>query len=388
MLVVVSECILIVYLKTGGGHSSAARALAASFEEHPDTTAIPFNPIRTDQRFARLCVERSYNYMASRGRYLWPAFYTASAWAPLLTLSELSFSRSVSGEIARAVEAYGVTKIVVVHFMCRRPVRSALRQLGMSHIPVVQVVTDPFTAHKAWFHRLRYPCVVFSSRVREYATKTCGVNPDRIVQFPIILRKQFQTRLSDAEVREHKQRFGFDPDRYLVLIAAGGEGLAMGGRVLEELATSGEDYEIAVVCGNSASFKAEAGRIARKNPDRRVAVYGFTEQMYELMNMADLVIGKAGPATVMEVLILHKPLILTGYMYGQEKGNVEFVVRNQLGFFIPDPEKLRSLVGRVLRDPDYHRAIQHRIADMEIENGTDRIADYILGYSSDRTSQI
>ncbi|MFP4508712.1 MAG: glycosyltransferase [Spirochaetaceae bacterium] len=383
-----SECILIVYLKTGGGHSSAARALAASFEEHPDTTAIPFNPIRADQRFVRLCVERSYNYMASRGRFLWPAFYTASAWAPLLTLSELSFSRSISGEIARAVETHGITKIVVVHFMCRRPVRSALRQIGASHIPVVQVVTDPFTAHRAWFHKLRYPCVVFSSRVRERAITTYGVNPDRLVQFPVILRKQFQTRMSDAEVREHKARFGFDPDKNLVLIAAGGEGLSRGGRVLEELARSREDYEIAVVCGNSASFKAEATRIARKHPHRRVIVYGFTEQMYELMNMADLIIGKAGPATVMEVLILHKPLILTGYMYGQEKGNVEFVVRNRLGFFVPDPEKLRSVVDRVLRDADYHEAIQHRIADMEIQSGTDRIVEFILRYSSDRTSPI
>ncbi len=164
----------------------------------------------------------------------------------------------------------------------------------------------------------------------------------------------------------------------------GGEGLTDGARVLENLVRSNLDYEIAVVCGNSASFKADAGRIARNHPERRMAVYGFTDQMYELMNMADLVIGKAGPATVMEVLILHKPLILTSYMYGQEKGNVEFVVRNRLGFFVRRPGAIQTVVEAILLDNDRHSEMQNRIANMGIENGTERIVEFILGYSVNR----
>ncbi len=379
----VSERILIVYLKTGGGHISAARALASALEERPGTQAVLCNPIQDAQRFTRFCVVKSYNYMASKGRFLWPAFYLASAWSPLLTLSEFLFSRSVYRQIAHAVYEHQITRIVVVHFMCRRPVRMALQRIGANHIPVIQVVTDPYTAHRAWFHRMRYQCVVFSSRVYNFATHVCGVDAHRIVRFPVVLRKQFQTPLDAGTIVDLKKRFGFDPEKRMVLVAAGGEGLSNGSRVLEALVYSDADYEIAVVCGNSTSFQAEAARIARKNPNRRVAVYGFTEHMYELMNMADLVIGKAGPATVMEVLILQKPLVLTSYMFGQEKGNVEFVVRNRLGFFARSPEGIRAIVDRILTSPLQQRELQKRIAAMEIKNGTDPIARYIPGYSSD-----
>src|SRR5260370_2699470 len=60
-------------------------------------------------------------------------------------------------------------------------------------------------------------------------------------------------------------------------------------------------------------------------------VYGFVQNMPELMHAADVIITKAGPGTICEALACNLPIILSGDGPGQEDGNVDFVVTNGVG---------------------------------------------------------
>ncbi len=185
-------------------------------------------------------------------------------------------------------------------------------------------------------------------------------------------------RLCPDEIRERKKAFGLRSECPLVLLAGGGEGLSNGDRMLSELLQSSLDFDLAIVCGHADDLHERCSRIAQSVATRCVKVYGFTDRMYDLMNCADVVIGKAGPATVMEVLLLRKPLIITSYMYGQERGNVDFVKRNRLGFFVQRPEGVRDRVEHILGEPDNLAVIHENIDRVGINNGTEQIAEYIL----------
>jgi 1,2-diacylglycerol 3-beta-galactosyltransferase len=71
--------------------------------------------------------------------------------------------------------------------------------------------------------------------------------------------------------------------------------------------------------------------------------------MPKLMGAADAIVTKAGPGTISEVLIVGLPIILSGYVPGQEDGNITYVVDNGLGTFAEEPERIAAIVQDWLR---------------------------------------
>lgn len=381
-----SEHVLILYLRTGGGHISAARALKEALERRHGVTVHLFNPIGRRQHFARFLIEKGYSRSSTGLRSTWPFVYEATRFKPVMDVILVLYGLVFIRDVRRYIRRNHITRVVSVHFLNGWMISGIRRELWYQRVlhkarrrlPACTVCTDPFTAHPLWFRRRRFPIVVFSERLWHEAVHRHKVHPSKVVHFPIILRPQFQSRLTPQRTAELKAEFGFTPDKRLVLLAGGGEGLANGDILVRELARSSVDFDIAIVCGHSEDLYHRCVDVSREFPNRTIFVYGFTDRMYELMNMSDVVVGKAGPATVMEVLLLEKPLIITSYMYGQERGNVDFVQQNRLGFFVQRPEAVRNRVEHILGDTENLRILRSNIRAVRIENGTEQIADYVL----------
>ena len=121
-------------------------------------------------------------------------------------------------------------------------------------------------------------------------------------------------------------------------------------------------------------------RISKRYPDRRINIYGFIDFMFELMNVADVIVSKGGPATVMEALMLEKPLIVSQYVYGQERGNLDFVKQNRVGFFASTPAEIVAQIGRIVADPQMYEEYKERIRSLALRNGTNEIVDFIMSH--------
>lgn len=63
------------------------------------------------------------------------------------------------------------------------------------------------------------------------------------------------------------------------------------------------------------------------------------------MGACDCIITKAGPGTIAEAMIRGLPIILNGYIAGQEAGNVPYVVDNGCGKFSKSPEQIAKIVA-------------------------------------------
>ncbi|HUX22907.1 MAG TPA: glycosyltransferase, partial [Spirochaetia bacterium] len=102
--------------------------------------------------------------------------------------------------------------------------------------------------------------------------------------------------------------------------------------------------------------------------------------MFELMNIADIIVSKGGPATVLEALMLEKPLIVSQYVFGQEKGNVDFVRRERVGIYSSDPKEIVRHIERLVENPSVYEKYRERIQALQLRNGTSEIADFIVDY--------
>ena len=377
------EKILLLYLKTGGGHLAAARSLEKNIRERhspEEVDVVLLDPLPTGKSFWKAFFLKGYGLTSNRFRFMWVGAYELTRIKVLNRFWTFVMIYLFSSNIANAVENEGITKIVFLHPLLIAPTRFVLRRIGR-RIPAITVVLDPFTGHNFWFQHRSDPVIVFSDKLAREAVDIWNFPPRLVHTFPIILRKEFSGKpLSPERIEEIKVERGFTSGKRIVLLAGGGEGLPNGERYTEALLRSSIDAELAVVCGKDALMKKNLERIAKRYPERAVHVYGFIDFMFELMNISDIIVSKGGPATVLEALMLQKPLIVSQYVFGQEKGNVDFVKRERVGIYASDPKDIVAHIERLVENPAIYQKYRDRIRALKLRNGTSEIADFILSY--------
>lgn len=371
--------ISIMYVKAGAGHISAAKALADELRSlYQDVEPILYDGLTGVPNYVRDIIEKGYSTASNFLPPIWNLIYAISKIYLIRKIEVDLVSAYVKKHIENHILSEKPDKVVIDHFFLIKPIHEIIKEKKLN-TKVLVIATDPFTCHPIWFTYPKMDLVVFSERMKDYAIKH-KVPENKITVLPIILNRKFNSKLTEEEVLKLKEKYGFSKDKHLVLIAGGGEGLPKGDRFLEELAKSDLDIELAIVCGRNEILKQSSERIAEKYPDKKIVVFGFIDFMYELMNMSSAVITKGGPATVMETLILEKPLIITSYIWEQEKGNVEFVVNNSLGFYETKPKKVPERVRKLLFDPKQLTKFKENIKKANIKNGTTDIAKFIYNF--------
>src|SRR5260370_19339535 len=71
--------------------------------------------------------------------------------------------------------------------------------------------------------------------------------------------------------------------------------------------------------------------------------------MPEMLHASDVIVAKAGPGSICEALACNLPVILSGYVPGQEEGNVTYVVENNVGVLAYDSVELIDTLRRLLK---------------------------------------
>jgi processive 1,2-diacylglycerol beta-glucosyltransferase/1,2-diacylglycerol 3-beta-galactosyltransferase len=133
-----------------------------------------------------------------------------------------------------------------------------------------------------------------------------------------------------------------------------------------------------MVCGRNTSLLRAAGRIREKSGRTDVTVFGFVDFAYELISCADVVISKCGASTFMEILLLERIPVITSYLWEQEKGNRDFLVRTGTGYYEPRPRRLASLVLHLLEPGGPARDVHARIRGCGLRNGAPAVAEALL----------
>jgi 1,2-diacylglycerol 3-beta-galactosyltransferase len=72
--------------------------------------------------------------------------------------------------------------------------------------------------------------------------------------------------------------------------------------------------------------------------------------MSDWLRCCDVIVTKAGPGTIGEAACCGTPLLLTGHIPGQEKGNAEIVTGAGAGLWVPGVRQLVAEIGRLRRD--------------------------------------
>ena len=135
---------------------------------------------------------------------------------------------------------------------------------------------------------------------------------------------------------------------------------------------------IVLVCGRNESLFKRAGRLSATTKEKNLKVFGYVENIPELIRASDAVLTKGGASTVMEITALGKTPVVTTYIWEQEKGNVEFLVNDRRGVYEKRIRMLPDVLSGIFDDTPPFKAIRERNSSSQIQSGTPAVGEFIL----------
>jgi processive 1,2-diacylglycerol beta-glucosyltransferase/1,2-diacylglycerol 3-beta-galactosyltransferase len=371
---------LFLYLKTGGGHLAPAKAVAEKIKtkRRVDVEILLVDGLSDSNQLVKKVIEDGYKNAINRAAWTFEFLYALHKLTFIAKFTSSIVSYFVKPGIERQILETRPKKIVLFHFFLIKPVFDIIKKHGLE-IPVITVVTDPFTAHPIWFLYKDQNYIVFSDILREKCIEK-GIDKKNLQVFPFVLDSKFSQKVSDFKKIRIRKKLGFEIDSRIILIMGGGEGMPHGRKILKKIVSRNMDAEIAIVCGNNQKLYNKALKLKNKYAIDNLKVYGFIDFVHSLVGISDVVITKCGASTSMEILIMGKVPVINNYIWEQEKGNMEYVCQGKMGILEKNTNFLPDVLYRLLTDNEFYNSICNNIKNASISNGVGPVSDYILKF--------
>jgi 1,2-diacylglycerol 3-beta-galactosyltransferase len=336
-----SKKILIVMSDTGGGHRSAAKAIAeATCQLYGEACRVEIaDPWSDHFPFPINRLGQLYGPLVNRGAILWKLIFRSTSsrhgmgflvkifW-PMVRESLKDFLRQSDPDVIVSVHP------VLTHFSIR-----ALQEADLC-IPFVTVVTDLVNLHSLWLCPETDFCLVPTESAKDQALAS-GLPLEKIKVVGLPVGLDFASRIGEKDTLRDK--LGLERDRPTILIVGGGEGMGKVYEIARAIAKVCVKAQLMVVAGRNKRLRRRLEKVDWETP---TTVFGFVTNMPELMGASDVIVTKAGPATISEALIIGLPILLSGFVPGQEEGNVEYVINKGVGSWTESPQLIAATLAR------------------------------------------
>ncbi len=370
-----NERILIIYLPTGSGHLSNAKALKEEFIKQGYTNILLYDPISPYSALGKFLMGTGYMLASQKIPMIWKTIYSSD---------ESRFGRCLTHLIGLVFALYGMLKICKTYqptrIVCTHSIPSyAVKYCAKKYkLPVSMVVTDPFDPPRLWYEGHTFEIFCYSRDAALWMQKH-GVPSRRIHAYNLLVQEKFLKPMTASEIRAFMIQEGFNPDKPLVLMAGGGDGLPKAIPIFRKLVKSNLDFQIAVICGRDIDTYNILTLLAIPYAKNHIIkIYGFVTIMYELMNAAHVAIIKAGPGVIAEALALKKPMLIASSLPGQERPNIHWVTKNKLGFYCYKPSLVKKRVEQLLSDPVKYEEYKKMLGKFHFENTLPKIVTDIV----------
>jgi 1,2-diacylglycerol 3-beta-galactosyltransferase len=341
----VKKRILFLMSDTGGGHRAAAEAIRDALfirygRDHVEAEMID---IFKESHFPIKYAPEIYPRWVNHGKSSYAMGFRLSDTRRRAAAISRTYYWTHARRFRKLFQSHPADVVVCVHSIVNRAVKRAYNAME-ERPPFITVVTDLVSTHMFWFERTVERCLVPTQAAYDRGIEA-GLAPHQLHITGLPVHPEFMERLgSKAEARAE---LGWRDDAPVILMVAGGDGM---GRLYDTaLALNAKhlNCQLAIIAGRNQNLKARLEAVAWNQP---VHIYGFVTNMPRLMAAADVIVTKAGPATITEAAIAGLPMVLMDAIPGQEEGNVTYVIENEAGAYAPDPQLAADTVATWLAE--------------------------------------
>jgi 1,2-diacylglycerol 3-beta-galactosyltransferase len=374
--------ILFATIAAGGGHVAVARAMAEAIEHH--------YPGRFELRVSDYMKEVGVKKVADLDRL------HKDIWRFMLRYPILARTSQ------RVMDAFPRTTVAIQRRLVRGFARAAAddlrrdppqlifsnhglmtaglaeaKRIGGLEIPVLSFANELVGICSYWADPRADRIVVPSDEARRDLMRF-GVPESRLsfVGFGYPVRQAF---LNAPAKREARARLGLE-DRFTCLVSSGGEGVGRNQpEMVQTLLGSDVPLQVVVIAGRNELLKQELRTL--ETGKNALRIEGYVEDMATYLAASDVFVGKAGPASVYEAVVVGRPALVTGYAGLNEVGVARLVEGRGLGRYVRSPQELLREVRRYALDPALLEEVARRCRELEPASASERLAHYVVRYA-------
>jgi UDP-N-acetylglucosamine:LPS N-acetylglucosamine transferase len=370
--------ILIISSDTGGGHRSAAQALADGLQKFWQGESGAIRVIKAVEESHHITEKlvRGYNWIL-RNRQHWMKYLYWFVNKVRPETREFVHKRCI-GFCRELFEKWCPHMVISVHPLTQHIFAKVLKELNLAEqIPLVTVVTDPcYGFWKGWACN-DVSLYLVANEDAERQLIDYGVSPEKIKISGMPIHPKFH-EVDETVAQEARSAFGLDPDKFTVFVNAGWVGGGNIPQIFKELVRGDLDVQAVFLAGKNEDLKKQAEEIA-KTAKFPVKVIGYSDEIEKIMQSANVMISKLGGLTTFEALACRLPIIAdaTTPPMPQEVGTVNLINKKGAGILLENSADIVPTIQTLLGNSKRYTAMKAATVSLAIPDSTQRIIEEI-----------
>lgn len=380
--------ILIISSDTGGGHRSAAQAIAEGVQKFWQGESAAVRIMRAVEESHHITdkLVKIYNWvLKNKQHWMKYLYWIVNRFRP--ETSPFFLDRCIVF-CREQFEKWCPHIVVSVHPLTQHIFGRILRELNLrDQIPLVTVVTDPcYGFWKGWACDDVSLYLVANEEARRQLIDY-GVAPDKIKISGMPVNPKFRPA-DEADARRARRAFGLDEDKFTVFVNAGYVGGGNIPQIFKELIHGDLDVQAIFLAGRNDELREKAERMAR-TARFPVKVIGYSEEVEKIMQSANVMISKLGGLTTFEALSCHLPIIAdtTTPPMPQEAGTVNLIAKRGAGILLERPTDIVPTIRTLVQDTRKYDAMKRATANLTIPDSTQNIIREITALLPETTGR-
>jgi len=368
--------ILLFYISVNSGHQMAALAIEDSIRmlnQRVDTLNI--NHFHYTNPVLAQLIMKTYHGMLKRTPELWEYVYDNDRVRNRTAKFRDLIHKLDSKKLQRLIEWYQPDIIVCTQAFPCVSIAEYKRQC-QKDIPVVGVVTD-YGIHSYWVDP-DVDLYVVPNIASQERLKGLGVEKNRIEVKGIPVSPRFSLPLDKKKLR---YKFGITNKGSVVLVMGGSRGMISMDEIVKYLVKLPLSIHLLVVCGANRQLYKRMQTI-KKRLKARMNIYGFVNNIEELMSVADVLVTKPGGLTITESLVKRLPMVIINPIAGQEAKNSSYLIKNKTALQAADARDVARRVGDLAGNPEVLEQVRNNISAIMKPNAAREIADRIINWDN------
>jgi len=336
--------ILIVTASIGSGHNKAAEAVSNEMKiKYPKSHIAVVDFMSTETGYLNGFLKEIYLKMLDYVPNVYDFLYNFTGGRLQGFSAQSMLALAMKKNMEDLIRQHQADLVICTHpFPCAAA--SYLKKNAQADMVLACVITD-FSIHQMWVYKHVDLYFVATDEAKQELIHR-GVEAERINVTGIPIDTCFDKSYDKGALL---QKFSLNAAMPIALIMGGGLGLGGVKTALMQLEELCQPIQILVVTGANASLWSEI-KENRNHSKHKIQVWGYSNNVQELMAVAAFLISKPGALTICEAMAMELPMLLHEPIPGPETENAAYVEQKGAGIWIKDNNNIGAVVKELLSD--------------------------------------
>lgn len=361
-----------MYISEVSGHHSATIAIEKALKAaQPDTEILNINAFNYTNPISEKIINRLYLGVIKMTPQIWDYLYDNPRVVKRIEKLKESIHKFNSPKLKHLFDDFKPDAVLCTQaFPCG--MCADYKKTYRSDLKLIAVLTD-YVPHSYWVYDAVDYYITPSEDVSLRLVRK-GVTADKIRPFGIPFDPGFNELSERSRIF---QKLKLDASIPTVLIMGGGQGLGPIKTIVKSLEKVRRPIQEIIVTGTNKKLFNSLKRKVKKYKNK-IMLYGYANNINELMDIAVIIVTKPGGVTTAEVLAKRIPMIIVKPIPGQEANNTAYLTQKGAAIKVDEPKEINLVIEDLLSQPAKINRIRESAGIISKPNASLDIARLLL----------